>query len=141
VDVVEHHAVAVGVLLLGAVDIVAIVDDRAEDDARLRARHLDVGLDVFALARHEGVRLRPLAQLEVADDGELEAEIVHHLVGLVDEQHLEQYVVRVHGHVGLGVDRIRQAGELRHALEARRKVLLGSGARGLSHAVVVFVLL
>mmetsp|Transcript_20455 Transcript_20455/g.48485 ORF Transcript_20455/g.48485 Transcript_20455/m.48485 type:complete len:711 (-) Transcript_20455:783-2915(-) len=141
VDVVEHHAVAVGVLLLGAVGIVAVVDDRAEDDARLRARDLDVGLDVLALARQEHVRLRPLAQLEVAHDGELEAEVVHHLVGLVDEQHLEQDVVRVHGHVGLGVDRVREAGELRHALEARREVLLHPRARGLRHAVVVLVLL
>ena len=75
------------------VGVVAVVHDGSEDDARLRARDLDVGLDCLALPGLQHVRLRPLAQLEVSHDGELEAQVVHDLVGLVDEQHLEQDVV------------------------------------------------
>ena len=66
---------------------------------------------------------------------------MHHLVRLVDQQDLEQDVVRVHSHVGLGVDRVGEASELRDALEARRKVLLDARARGLGEADVIIVLL
>ena len=50
-------------------------------------------------ARPYFVRLRPLAELEVTDGGELEAKVVHWLLGLVDDQKVQENVVRVDGDV------------------------------------------
>eukprot|EP00965_Chrysotila_dentata_P032672 1088698-Pleurochrysis_carterae.AAC.2 len=96
-----------------------------------RAAHLDVGLDVLVLAGLERMRLRPLAELEVADGGELEAQVLHRLARVVDHEHVEHDVVRVDEDVGLGVDRVGEAGELGHALQSRGEVeLLRVGAGG-----------
>mmetsp|Transcript_10832 Transcript_10832/g.28114 ORF Transcript_10832/g.28114 Transcript_10832/m.28114 type:complete len:938 (-) Transcript_10832:320-3133(-) len=125
VDVVQHDARAVGVRGAGGV-----VHDRAEDDARLGGGDLDVGADRARLARCEGVRLRPLAQLEVAHRRELEREVGHHLGRLVDHEHVEDDVVLVHRHKRLGVHRVGQARELCDSFEPLRKVLgLGAVAR------------
>mmetsp|Transcript_21988 Transcript_21988/g.51126 ORF Transcript_21988/g.51126 Transcript_21988/m.51126 type:complete len:255 (+) Transcript_21988:250-1014(+) len=118
VDIVQHDARAVSVERARRV-----VDDRAEDDAGLRGGHLDVGAHRAALAGREGVRLRPLAQLEVANGGELEAEVGHRLGGLIDDCHVEDDVVLVHRDEGLGVHRVRKASELSDALQALGKVL------------------
>mmetsp|Transcript_17506 Transcript_17506/g.54412 ORF Transcript_17506/g.54412 Transcript_17506/m.54412 type:complete len:233 (+) Transcript_17506:697-1395(+) len=137
--VVQHNARAVGVERAGRV-----VHDGSEDDPRLRRRDLDVCADGAALARLKRVRLRPLAQLQIANGCELEAEVRHRLGGLVDNEHIEHDVVLVHCHKGLGVDGVRHARELRDALESLREVLLLVVAvkrvrRAAGHVVVVNV--
>ena len=122
VNVVEDDTVAV----VGGARYV--VDDVAEYDAVLGGGHLDVGLDVGEVAWSERERLRLLHELQVAEGGQLERQILQGVARLVDDEHVEHDVVLVDVYVGLGVHRVGEAGELRDLVELGReeKVVLAA---------------
>lgn len=117
VDVVEDDASAVG-------GPGPIIKDVAKDDARLGARDLDRRLDALEAVRAEGVRDGPLGNLEVAQRRKFDRQILQRVHRLVDDEHIEVDVELVDVHVGLGVDRVREAGELDDPAELREEVVV-----------------
>ena len=83
--------------------------------------HLDIGRDLLKVVRRERVRLRALGNLEVAAGGQLNHQVLHGRVGLIDDEDLEHNVVLVHGDERLGVDGVGQTGQLRFWFLKRRK--------------------
>ena len=73
---------------------------------------LDVGLDAAKVHGTEHHGLRALDQLEVSKGSELDGAVLEGVGGLVDDEDVEDDVVLVDVHVGLGVHRVGEAGQL-----------------------------
>jgi hypothetical protein len=111
VDVVQDHHVAVG----GGAG--HVVHDVPEDDTVLGGRDLDVSLNVAEIFRGQHHRLGLLDQFQVAQSRQLESAILQSVVGLVDDQHVQHYVVLVDVHVRLGVHRVGETRQLCHFVQ------------------------
>ena len=74
--------------------------------------NLDVGLDAAKVHGTEHHGLRALDQLEVSESGELDGAVLQRVGGLVDDEDVEDDVVLVDVHVGLGIHRVGEAGQL-----------------------------
>eukprot|EP00048_Salpingoeca_helianthica_P014963 m.224436 g.224436 ORF g.224436 m.224436 type:complete len:482 (-) comp16465_c0_seq1:1487-2932(-) len=134
VDIVEHDDVAVGRRARH------IVHNVAKDDPRLRRRHLDVGLDGAEVVGADGVCRGLFCQLEVAQRGKLQCQVLQRVRRLVDDKHIEQNVVLVDMHVSLGVDGVREAAQLEHLAELGRCVPRLACARGLPQIELKLIL-
>ena len=78
---------------------------------------LDVGLDAAEIHGAENHWLRALDQLEVTEGGEFNGAVLKSVGGLVDDEDVEDDVVLVDVHVGLGVHGVGEAGQLGDLLQ------------------------
>lgn len=74
--------------------------------------YLDVGLDAAKVHGAEHHRLRALDELEVSEGGEFDGAVLESVGGLVDDEDVEDDVVLVDVHVGLGIHGVGEAGQL-----------------------------
>jgi len=79
--------------------------------------HLDGSLDALEAMRTKSMGRWPFDELEVSEGGELDGEVLERLVGLIDDEDIEEDVELVDVDVGLGVHGVGEARELDHAVE------------------------
>ena len=79
--------------------------------------NLNTGFNIGEIMRRQDDRRRLLDEFQVAQSGQLERAILQRIRSLIDDEHIENDVVLIDIDVGLGVDRIRESGQLRHLVQ------------------------
>jgi hypothetical protein len=83
VDIIEHHAV-----LVRCTAASNVVHKVAKDDAGLGGRHLDIGLDPALSLWPNRVVLRSLAQLQVTQGCQFQADVLESIIGSIDDKYI-----------------------------------------------------